>query len=175
MTTKKANIVVIVSGLPGSGKSYFASRLSEKIDALYVNSDQLRKEMFAERTYSAVEKAKVYEAMLGKMNEAIIQKNDLVLDATFHKNETRQLFVENAKRNALLYIIEVQADEDVTKERLKKSRPYSEADYNVYQLIHKTWEPLKKPHLRLKSTNENIEYMLQKATQYLKDDQGRNR
>ncbi len=175
MTTKNVNIVVVVLGLPGSGKSYFASRLSEKIGALYVSSDQLRKEMFAERTYSAAEKAIVYEAMLEKMNEAIIHKKDLVLDATFHKNETRQLFVENAKRNALLYVIEVHADEDVTKERLKKSRPYSEADYKVYQLIRQNWEPLKKPYLKLKSTNENIEYMLHKVTQYLKDDTGRNR
>ena len=168
-------LLIFVSGLPGSGKSYFASRLSEKIGALYVSSDELRKEMFPSRTYSAVEKAKVYQAMLEKMKRAIIQKKNLVLDATFHRNETRQLFAENAKRNALLYFIELQADQDVTKERLKKRRPYSEADYEVHRLIRQKWEPLEKPHLTLESTNENIAYMLEKATQYLNNDKGGNR
>lgn len=40
------NMIVIVLGLPGSGKSYFAARFAELIHADHVNSDRVRKSMF---------------------------------------------------------------------------------------------------------------------------------
>lgn len=165
-------MIVLVMGLPGSGKSYFASRLAERINAEYTNSDRLRKELFPKRTYFEQEKAKVYEMLLAKMEEAINQKKNLVLDATFHKKATRELFVKNAKGR--IHFIEVWTDEATIIERLKKSRPYSEADYRVYQLIKQAWEPLNKGSLRLKSTNDNIDDMLRKANQYLNHDNSGN-
>ncbi len=161
-------MVVLVLGLPGSGKSFFAERLAKMLHADYVNSDRLRKELFPERTYSNSEKASVYNAMLRKMKTTNTQKNHLVLDATFHKKKTRELFTENGTDG--VHFIEVWAEERIIKERLKKSRPYSEADDNVYQLILQQWEPLEQPYLKLESTNENIDDMLKKAVKYLRDD-----
>ena len=146
---------------------------SGMLEAAYINSDRLRKELFPKRTYSEEEKSKVYEAMLKKMEKAIANGKKLVLDATFHKKATRKLFMEKAMDN--LFFIEVLANESIIKERLKKDRPYSEADYGVHQLIREQWEPLEVPHLILGSTNENINAMLQKAVQYLKNDTSRNR
>lgn len=163
---KMEYMVVVVLGLPGSGKSYFANRLAESIDAVYINSDRLRKELFPKRTYSELEKAKVYEVMLKRMDEAIDQRKNLVLDATFYKNKTREPLM--AKNRGEVFFIEIQADEDIIKERLKENRPYSEADLGVYQLIKQLWEPLEWPHLTLQSTN--IDAMLEKALQYLKND-----
>jgi len=165
---KMEYMVVVVLGLPGSCKSYFANSLAESIDAVYINSDRLRKELFPKRTYSELEKAKVYEVMLKRMDEAIDQRKNLVLDATFYKNKTREPLM--AKNRGEVFFIEIQADEDIIKERLKENRPYSEADLGVYQLIKQLWEPLEHPHLTLQSTNTNIVTMLEKALQYLKDD-----
>ncbi|HSQ43598.1 MAG TPA: hypothetical protein VLM16_01295, partial [Ginsengibacter sp.] len=64
--------------------------------------------------------------------------------------------------------IEVKADENIIRERLKKERPYSEADFKIYKIISNDNEPLKEPHLLLQSTNNNIDNMLQKAADYLK-------
>ena len=75
--------------MPGSGKSYFDSRLSEKINAVYVNSDELRWKLFRERTYSDAEKLLVYDSMMEMMNDAIQNKKSIVLDATFYKEELR--------------------------------------------------------------------------------------
>jgi hypothetical protein len=161
-------MVVLVLGFPGSGKSYFATRLAKVLDADYLNSDRLRKKLFSERFYSKSEKAKIYEVLLKKMQEAIDEEKNLVLDATFHKNQTRKPFITLGK--GLISFIEVYANEDVIKERLKKHRPYSDADFSVYQLIKKQWKPLQQPHLTLQSTNDNIESMLQKAIQYLGHD-----
>ena len=167
-------MIVIVFGLPGSGKSYFASRLAKIINAGYINSDQLRKEMFKDRTYSEEEKAAVYKAMLEKMMGAMNQNRNLVVDATFHKNETRKLFIQEAERKDGIFFIEVKADENIIRERLKKERPYSEADLEVYKFIRQHYEPMNEPHLILESTNENVDNMLQKAVDYLKleDDKG---
>ena len=161
-------MVVIVFGLPGSGKSYFASRLAKMIRADYINSDRLRKEMFKESTYSTQEKAAVYHEMLAKMMEAVNQNRNVVLDATFHKNDTRKLFMKEMEGKGGIYFIEVQANENIIRERLKKERPYSEADFKVYKLIRQHCEPLNDPHLLLESTDENIDSMLQKAADYLK-------
>lgn len=160
-------MVVIVFGLPGSGKSFFASRLAKKMHARYVNSDRVRKELFEKREYTEKEKKAVYSEMLKAMNRAVEEKNDLVLDATFHKKETRDLFINEVKGKAAVYFIEVQADESVIKERLKKERPFSEADYEVYKIIRQKNESLSKPHLILQSTNDNINDMLDKAATYL--------
>jgi predicted kinase len=106
--------------------------------------------------------------MLAKMKEAVQQNRNIVLDATFHKKETRELFIREMEGKGGLFFIEVQADEKVIRERLKKERPYSDADFEVHQLIGKKNEPLQEPHLTLQSTDENIDEMLQKATGYLK-------
>ncbi len=167
-------MIVIVFGLPGSGKSYFASRLAKMINAVYINSDRLRMEMFNDRTYSEQEKAAVYKAMLKKMKEAMNQDKNIILDATFHKNETRKLFIQEADRKDGIFFIEVKADENIIRERLKKERPYSEADFEVYKSIRQQYEPMNEPYLTVESTNENVDNMLQKAVDYLKrkDDKG---
>src|SRR5688572_2457772 len=128
-------MIIVVFGLPGSGKSYFAERLAKKIEADYVNSDRLRREMFPARTYSEQEKAAVYNAMLAKMRRAVKQKKDVVLDATFHNNETRKPFMQAGKKNDRICFIEITADEDLISRRLQKERAYSEADFEVYNLI----------------------------------------
>jgi hypothetical protein len=161
-------MIVIVFGLPGSGKSYFAERLAKMINTGYINSDMLRKEMFKKRTYSEQEKAAVYFAMLEKMKEALNQNRNLVLDATFHKSESRELFIQELKGRSDIFFIEITANEDLIRQRLKKERSYSEAGYVVYKLIRKQWEPFSQPHLLLESTDENINYMLKKAAAYLK-------
>lgn len=160
-------MIVIVFGLPGSGKSYFASRLAHMMHADYINSDQLRREMFKTRAYSEEENAAVYGAMLEKMKEAVHLNRNLVLDATFHKNETRRPFKQESKGKNGIFFIEIRADENLIRQRLKKERPYSEADFEIYKQILQHWEPLHEQHLMLESTDENIGKILQKAAAYL--------
>ncbi|HUZ58418.1 MAG TPA: AAA family ATPase [Hanamia sp.] len=59
-------MIVIVFGLPGSDKSYFASRLAKMIHAGHVNSDKVRKEWFKERVYSEDEKKWYIKRCLNK-------------------------------------------------------------------------------------------------------------
>lgn len=160
-------MIIIVTGLPGSGKSYFAFRLAEMIDAVYINSDQVRKRMFANRTYSDAEKLSVYKVMLAGMKDAVHERKHVVLDATFYKKDIREIFLDKSVGVSSVMFIEVSADEALVKERLKRTRIESEADFDVYTKVKKQWEPLEMPHLRLQSTDDNINDMLRKAMAYL--------
>lgn len=160
-------MIVVVFGLPGSGKSFFAQKLAAEINAGYVNTDKLRRELFTERLYTQREKSIVYEKMLDEMKRYAGENKNLILDGTFHKRETRKMFMDEMKDRERIIFIEIQADEDIIRERLKKPRQYSEADFEVYKLIRKQNEPMEEPHLILQSTNNNIEKMIDEATEYL--------
>jgi predicted kinase len=123
--------------------------------------------MFSSRTYTEKEKNAVYNAMLAKMKEAVLQEKSIVMDATFYKEDIRKPFIDAAGGEEKVVFIEVKADEDIIRERLKNGRPDSEADFEIYQLIKQQWEPVNGRHLLLESTNNNIENMLQKAAVYL--------
>ncbi len=161
-------MVIIVFGLPGSGKSYFASRLAMHLEAEYVNSDELRMQMISERNYTEAEKRRVYDAMLSRMSDALTGNKPIVLDATFYKESIRRQFEQAAAacHGSIIYI-EVTAPEDIIKDRLNIPRAYSEADYDVYLKLKKSAEPLNRDHLVLVSTNNNIVSMLHEAINYI--------
>ncbi len=160
-------MIVIVFGLPGSGKSYFAAHLADMIHAGYINSDKLRRTMFATRTYTTDEKLAVYDEMTQQLREAIAQNKNLVIDATFYKKAIRDRFVGEVTPGKNLHFIEVRAEESLVRERLKRPRKDSEADFEVYQKIKQQWEPMEEDHLTLQSTDENLKEMLQKTADYL--------
>jgi predicted kinase len=160
-------MIVVVMGLPGSGKSFFASRLATAIHADYINSDRLRKKMIKRRTYSIKENEFVYDEMLKEMRNGIKQDKSFVLDATFYKSETRNKFKEETRDAGRTVFIEIIADEALIKKRLQSPREDSEADFTVYKFIQQQWEPIEEQHLILQSTNDNIEDMLKKAVKYL--------
>lgn len=161
-------MIIVVFGLPGSGKSYFASRLAKKLKAQYANSDKIRRQLFTDRKYSIDEKAKVYNVMIEKAKMAIRKNESIVIDATFFKKGIREKFIELSQASEVKIIfIEIQAELGVIEERLSKKRQYSEADYSVYLQVEKAFEPMESKHLVLQSTQDNIAEMIEEARLYL--------
>ena len=161
-------MIVIVFGLPGSGKSYFASRLAISLEAKYVSSDRIRKQLFDIIEYSDREKIKVYEVAIKEMKEAMQQGEDIVLDATFYKESIRSKFKETAALfKEKICFIEIWANQKIILERLHVRREYSDADYSVHLHIKEVFEPFEGEHLLLQSTQENIEEMLHAALRYI--------
>lgn len=164
-------MVIIVFGLPGSGKSFFASRLAAATGAAYINSDQLRKQIFTQPTYTEQEKNTVYQTMLQQTNILLLQNKWVVLDATFYTTSLRQQFMHGCSPGTLLFI-EVVADEKTALERVSKHRAYSDADAAVYTKIKQQWQPLEAQHLVLHSGVNNIQDMLTQATTYINTHDG---
>lgn len=160
--------IILVSGLPGSGKSYFARRLASRLGAEHINSDSVRKAMGASGRYSFEDKLAVYKVM-ARITERYLDANKLVVaDATFYHPVMRDMFVKIAQERAIdIYFIEITAEESLIEERLKKPREDSEADFQVYKDIRNQLQQMTNPHLTLESTNENIESMLDEAIAYI--------
>jgi len=53
-------MIIVVTGLPGSGKSYFAQQLAPLMDAEYINSDKVRSLMSEAATQEYIHSA-IYE------------------------------------------------------------------------------------------------------------------
>lgn len=164
-------MIIIASGLPGSGKSYFASRLAQQLKALYLSSDQLRHDKNALGKYSLKDKLCIYLAMADQTGKAVDKGQNVVVDATFYHHTMRNLFVELAHmHHTPLYIFLVEANEDLIKERLNKPRKLSEADLGVYKSMKMQFEKMDLPHLVLKSQKDNITQMLQSAMDFILKD-----
>ena len=161
-------MIVIVCGLPGSGKSYFASLLAKRIKASYINSDRLRKKLFVNSLHTEKEKIEVYVEMLRQLKEALKENKNIVLDATFYKATIRKKFLDEIGGKDMSFIIEVKAGQRVIRKRLSKPRAYSEADFKIYKKIEKQWEPIFEKHLVLDSTDNNIDAMMLDALHYLR-------
>ncbi|WP_185974346.1 AAA family ATPase [Litoribacter populi] len=158
----------MVSGLPGTGKSYFASRLSQRLGAVYINSDAVRRELGAMGKYTDKDKLTVYEELFYRTKNSLNAGKCVVADATFHKKINRKYFFDwTSKQGISLVVFEVFASEEIIKKRLSKPRTYSEADWNVYLKLKQEREPLEIKHHKLESSSNNINFMLEKAHQVI--------
>ena len=169
-------MIVIVYGLPGSGKTYFASHLAKRLEAVYISTDRMRNQRMSSKSYSEEEKDAVYAAVLDKTKGLVQRGNDVVVDGTFYKREFLEQFGREPELLDSIRFIEVQAEENVIRQRLARPRIDSEADWSVYKKIKKQWLPKSVRRLVLQSTDENLEEMLGEALKYLAaDDTGRNK
>ena len=112
-------MLLIVFGLPGSGKSFFASAWSKALKCGYLNTDMLRKKHNASPDYSMQARVKLYEEILQHTEEILKNKHDLIVDGTFLKQQLRDRF-ENiaAECNAQIKFIEIKAQENTIRERV---------------------------------------------------------
>lgn len=163
-------MLIIVSGLPGSGKSFFASRLSKRINGKYISSDLTRKMIDARGQYAFEDKINVYEEMARLAGDPLREGKTVVIDATFYKKQMRNMFLTLATllHQKVVYF-EIVADEDTIRERLSQPRLNSEADFSVYKQIKPQYEAFEKEHLILESTNDDIDGMLTRAMDYIQE------
>lgn len=118
--------------------------------------------------YSLQDKLAVYKEMVNILEENLAKYRHFVVDATFYLITMRELFLHLAKKSSVpICFILIEASEQLTKERTSRSREDSEADFDVYKKLKAQYEELGQPHLKLESTNENIERMLKAAIHYI--------
>jgi predicted kinase len=135
---------------------------------VYINSDELRLKLLSKRTYSLAEKYLVYEHMLAALTDALRDNKTIILDATFYKENIRNIFEEKASSfNEQIIYIEVTAPENIIAKRINKPRTYSEADFDVYLKLKTEFEPMLKEHLVLATYNNEISPSIEKAISYI--------
>ncbi|WP_375583392.1 AAA family ATPase [Cyclobacterium xiamenense] len=161
-------MVVLVMGLPGSGKSFFARRLAKEVRMVYLSSDAMRIEMNLRGKYAPADRQRVYAALEKSVELALSRGDAVVVDATFQHRANRLAFARiSEKYQQLLACIQVTATEAVVKRRLSKGREESEADFAVHQKLKANFDPIDQPHLTIYSEDGQIDAMINKAREYL--------
>lgn len=161
-------MLIIVSGLPGTGKTSLALALSARLSAEHFNTDMIRDEMQKRGQYDKETKKVIYEELCRRVQGALENGKTVVIDATFYQEEFRLVFLKLAEtQKVALHWIELEAAPAVIRQRVSKKRAYSEADFAVYQKIKKAYEPLTIPHLVLPSGRKEVEELAEEALAYI--------
>jgi hypothetical protein len=90
--------MVLLSGLPGAGKTTFARGLCAQMQAAHLESDAIRRKLFPAPAYTPPEHARVF-ATLDRMAEAALKRGrPVIIDATNLTPGDRQRFFRIAAR-----------------------------------------------------------------------------
>lgn len=157
-------MILIVFGLPGTGKSYLARHLAEETRALYLNTDIVRENINKKGKYDNETKREVYERILEEICSPDGQKKMVIVDGTFSSKIYRFMFNKYSwEQERSLYYIEMKAAESEIKKRMKEDRAYSEADYSVYEKMKKAFDYMPEEHLVIQSDELEINEMREKV------------
>jgi len=161
-------MLILIAGLPGTGKTTIARAFANRTGATHLNSDSIRRTLGLMGHYSPKDKKKVYDTLLLLTREALLRRETVVVDSTFYKEMIREPFhVLAADCGVSLYWVEVQASEQILRQRLSQPRPDSDADFQVYQNIRDQFEPLPDDRLILNSEMETPESAVIKIQKHL--------
>ncbi len=161
-------MLLLLAGLPGTGKTTVACAFAALSGATHFNSDTLRRELGLMGRYAPGDKEKVYAALLQRARKALLRGETVVVDSTFFKEIIRAPFRALAAECGVpLRWVEVQAEEQTLRDRLSHPRPDSEADFGVYENIRDQFEPLPTDRLIIITDMETPESAAAKIQQYL--------
>jgi len=164
---------IIVSGLPGSGKSYFCRALSAELSIPIVESDALRKVLFPTPSYSRSESNLLFQACHLLIDELLRKGIPLILDATNLVERHREHLYHIADRaGARLIIVRVEAPPEVVRQRLESRlsganpEDRSEADWRVYHRMMSSMQNIRRNHFAV-DTSRDIAPVIRKIVRQM--------
>jgi aminoglycoside phosphotransferase family enzyme/predicted kinase len=137
--------LILVGGLPGTGKTTLAGALADRLGCTLISSDRVRKELaglapldsaaadYGTGLYSPEQTQRTYQELADRAATLLQHGETVVLDASWTSEEARNLLADVADReHAALYALRCDAPEDVTAERMR-ARPQglSDADADI--------------------------------------------
>lgn len=154
-------IFFALSGLPGTGKSYFSRQLAARVSAVILESDALRKVLFPRPTYEWWENARLFRAIYYLIEDLLNKRISVILDATnLIERHRRKLNNIAKKTNARFVIILLKAPANVVRKRLEErslyAGSYSDADWKVYQDMKRKAEKIRQKHYIVDTTKDIV-------------------
>lgn len=148
--------LVLVAGLPGSGKSVLARGLRETGNFVWIRADEIRKRLagldpltsgrseVGEGIYTAEWSDRTYQACLARAAEVCQAGGRAVVDATFIDRARREMFVHAAiSWGVPTHLLVVHAPPELIRQRLAERRgDPSDATWEVYEAARAKWSPI---------------------------------
>jgi predicted kinase len=176
--------LVLVGGLPGTGKSTLGRGLADRGNFHVITSDVVRKELadvgqddcrstFGQGIYTAEWTKRTYAECLRRAEELLFNGERVLVDANFREENQRQAFLNTAMRWGVpAAFLLCQTERNLVRTRLANRRhDVSDADWSVYEKIVETWEDLAPETLsrvRVINTGEDSETVLHKTLSALR-------
>ena len=170
-------MIVIMAGLPGTGKSTLAQALAQRLPGAVLDKDAIRAALFepAHVEYSIVQDDFCQEIMLKTAAYLLAKDGELhvLLDGrTFSRRYQRERAIEFclqmgttwamlecvcAERTALARLAEAMA---------QRSHPAANRTPELYRQVREAWEPIDRPRLVI-DTGQNLDACIDQALRYL--------
>ena len=152
-------VVILTTGMSGSGKTWLTERLCPVLPAIRIRSDIERKRLhgleathnseanLSKGIYSADATWLTYQRLRDRARDLLTANMDIIIDATFLKQEQRALFIELAHNSrAAIIILQCHADDQVLRDRISQRKQEgadaSEANQAVLKYQQESTEPL---------------------------------
>lgn len=153
--------LLVLAGLPGSGKSTFAREVTGRHPFLVMETDRIRKTLVASPEYTPDEHRRVFRACHRLIAEFLGQGYAVLFDATnIGKRSRRPVFAIARRYNAPVAVVEVSAPLGVVRERLRQREAgldpetWSDAGFEVYSRMAPAWEPVSGPHFSVDTSGD---------------------
>ncbi|MFC2048258.1 AAA family ATPase [Chloroflexota bacterium] len=159
-------VFIVVSGLPGAGKSYFCSKLAERLPFTILESDALRKVIFSPPSYSQKESSRLFQAIHCLIKRLLKKGASLILDATNVSEQHREyLYSITDHLGVKLILVRVEAPPEVVRKRLESRlgnpESKSDADWAIYQRMKLLVQKIRRKHYAV-DTSQDITPVLDK-------------
>jgi len=113
-------LLILLYGFPGSGKTYFARNLSEKLQSAHVHSDRIRHELFEEPRYDRQENDIVNHLMNYIASEFLNVGVSVIYDTNMIRKSDRHKMREMArKKDVQTLLVWFQVDAETSFKRIK--------------------------------------------------------
>lgn len=164
---------VVVSGLPGTGKSFFCRKLAERLPFCILESDAMRKILFPSPSYSTEESARLFTACHSLIELLLKSGISVIFDATNLSERHREhLYRISDKTGAKLVLVRVEAPPAVAYERLQARNKMtdredkSDADWQVYKRMKSRVDKIRRNHFAV-DTSRDITPVIDKIVRSL--------
>lgn len=118
--------LILVVGLPGSGKTLLSRRISQFFNLFSIGTDNIRYAYFRKPTFSLLETERIYTLLFGAAEDAVKKGKSLIVEATFYKKKWRKRIYELANKHGYATILlEVICDKNVILRRIAKRKKSS--------------------------------------------------
>ena len=161
-------VLIMVSGLPGTGKSYFSRRLAERLPSVILESDALRKWLFHTPSYSAQESHRLFNACHRLIEELLDNGVTTIVDATnLVERHRERLYLIAERLKIKLIIVHVEAPQELVRQRLEnrsagaEPEDNSQADWHVYRRMRSKAQSIRRNYFAL-DTSKDISPVIDK-------------